>query len=91
MRAMNVMDETAPGDNAIRRSVQVRLHEAQGIDGTDLTLTVGGGVVHSWGVVHSPSGKEAARDEAEGVRGVAGVLNHLSIARIDIAPSVPGP
>jgi CBS domain-containing protein len=89
--ATATMDETAPGDNAIRRSVQVRLHEAEGIHGTDLSLTVVGGVVHLWGVVSSPSGKEAARVAAEGVRGVAGVLNHLSIARIDIAPSADGP
>jgi CBS domain-containing protein len=85
------LDETAPGDIAIRLSVQAYIAEVHGIKGADLSLTVADGVVHLWGVVSSPSGKEAARVAAEGVRGVEGVVNHLSIARIHLAPSVVRP
>ena len=73
-------DSTAPGDEAIRRSILTRLRADAGVNGDNLTLTVTDGLVHISGVVHSKSERDAARVVAEGVRGVKGVFDHLSVA-----------
>ena len=74
------LDDTAPGDDAIRRSILTRLREDAGIKGDALTLTVADGLVHFSGIVSSQSERDAARVVAEGVRGVKGVFDHLSVA-----------
>ena len=73
-------DATAPGDDAIRRSILTRLREDAGINGDELTLTVADGLVHISGAVSSHSERDAVRVVAEGVRGVKGVFDHLSLA-----------
>ncbi|MDK4741530.1 CBS domain-containing protein [Rhizobium sp. CNPSo 3464] len=70
-------DETAPGDEAIRRSILIRLNENTGLEGQDLTVTVANGVVHLWGNVSTEECRKAARVAAESVRGVAGVVDHF--------------
>ncbi|GCA52890.1 hypoxic response protein 1 [Sinorhizobium sp. KGO-5] len=74
------LDDTAPGDDAIRRSILTRLREDAGVKGDELTLTVADGLVHFSGVVSSQSERDAARVVAEGVKGVKGVFDHLSVA-----------
>lgn len=74
------LDETAPGDHSIRRSILTRLQEDTGVKRTNLTLTVTDGVVHLWGMVYSKSDRDAVRVAAEGVKGVKGVLDHLSLS-----------
>lgn len=73
-------DATAPGDDAIRRSILTRLREDAGIKGDGLTLTVADGLVHVSGAVSSQSERDAVRVVAEGVKGVKGVFDHLSLA-----------
>ena len=69
-------DATAPGDDAIL----TRLREDAGINGDELTLTVADGLVHISGAVSSHSERDAVRVVAEGVRGVKGVFDQLSLA-----------
>ncbi|MFS8115738.1 CBS domain-containing protein [Rhizobium jaguaris] len=71
-------DETASGDEAIRRSIMIRLSENTGLEGQDLTVTVANGLVHLWGNVPTEECRKAARVAAESVRGVAGVVDHFS-------------
>ena len=73
-------DATAPGDDAIRRSILTRLREDAGINVDELDLTVADGLVHVSGAVSSQSERDAVRVVAEGVRGVQGVFDHLSLA-----------
>ena len=73
-------DDTAPGDDAIRRSILTRLREDAGIKGDELALTVADGLVHLSGAVSSQSERDAVRVVAEGVRGVKGVFDHMSLA-----------
>jgi CBS domain-containing protein len=73
-------DATAPGDDAIRRSILTRLREDAGIKGDELALTVTDGLVHVSGAVSSQSERDAVRVVAEGVRGVKGFFDHLSLA-----------
>ena len=73
-------DATAPGDDAIRRSILTRLREDAGIKGGELDLTVADGLVHVSGAVSSQSERDAVRVVAEGVRGVKGFFDHLSLA-----------
>jgi CBS domain-containing protein len=72
-------DDTASGDNAIRRSILTRLRDDAGVKGNSLILTVSDGLVHFSGVVSSQSERDAARVVAEGVRGVKGVFDHLLV------------
>ncbi len=74
------LDTTAPGDDAIRRSILTRLREDAGINGDELTLTVADGMVHVSGAVSSQSKRDAVRVVAEGVRGVKGVIDNLSLS-----------
>ncbi|MFC0808630.1 CBS domain-containing protein [Ensifer sp. P24N7] len=70
-------DETAAGDEAIRRSILVRLGENTGLEELNLTVTVTEGIVHFWGKVESAACRKAARILAEGVHGVRGVVEHF--------------
>ncbi|HEV7305829.1 CBS domain-containing protein [Ensifer sp.] len=71
-------DETATGDDAIRRSILIRLGENTGLEGLDIKVAVSDGVVHLWGNVDTEDCRRAARVLAEGVRGVRGVVEHYS-------------
>ncbi|WP_184400242.1 CBS domain-containing protein [Rhizobium sp. BK650] len=70
-------DDTATGDEAIRRSILVRLGENTGLEGLDVSVTVANGVVHFWGNVETAACRRAARILAEGVNGVRGVVEHF--------------
>jgi CBS-domain-containing membrane protein len=70
-------DNMPAGDEAIRRSVLVRLGENTGLEGLDVTATVSDGVVHLWGKVETAGCRRAARLLAENVRGVRGVVEHF--------------
>lgn len=63
-------DNTATGDDAIRRSILVRLGENTGLEGSDVSVTVADGIVHFWGNIETAARRRAARILAEGVRGV---------------------
>ncbi|HEV7320708.1 MAG TPA: CBS domain-containing protein [Ensifer sp.] len=71
-------DETATGDDAIRRSILIRLGENTGLEGLDIKVAVSDGVVHLWGNVETEDCRKAARILSEGVRGVRGVVEHYS-------------
>ncbi|ACP26426.1 putative CBS domain protein [Sinorhizobium fredii NGR234] len=70
-------DETAAGDDAIRRSILVRLGENTGLEGLDVTVTVTEGIVHFWGQVDTAARRRAARIVAESVHGVRGIVEHF--------------
>ncbi|PDT43022.1 MULTISPECIES: CBS domain-containing protein [Sinorhizobium] len=70
-------DETAAGDDAIRRSILVRLGENTGLEGLDVTVTVTEGIVHFWGKVDPAACRKAAHVLAESVHGVRGVVEHF--------------
>ncbi len=70
-------DDTAAGDEAIRRSILVRLGENTGLEGLDVSVTVTDGIVHFWGNVETAACRRAARILAEGVNGVRGVVEHF--------------
>lgn len=71
--------DVAPGDSAIRRSILVRLGENTGLEAARLSVSVANGVVHLWGIVGSEIERHAARVVAEGVSGVAGLVDHLRV------------
>ncbi|ASS55562.1 CBS domain-containing protein [Rhizobium leguminosarum] len=71
-------DETAPGDEAIRRSIAIRLSENTSLLGKDMAVTVTDGVAHLWGSIDTEECKRAARVAAESVRGVTRVVEHFS-------------
>lgn len=71
-------DETAAGDEAIRRSIAIRLGENTGLEGLDVKVVVTDGIVHLWGNVETLECRKAARIVAESVRGVRGVVEHFS-------------
>lgn len=71
-------DETAAGDDAIQRSIAIRLGENTGLEGFDVKVIVADGIVHLWGNVETTECRRAARVVAESVRGVRGVVEHFS-------------
>lgn len=71
------LDGTAPGDEAISRSIAMRLKENAALEGKDVSATVTGGIVHLWGSVDSAECRNVARVVAENVRGVKGVVEHF--------------
>ncbi|WP_457584776.1 CBS domain-containing protein [Ensifer canadensis] len=73
-------DQTAAGDEAIRRSILVRLGENTGLEGLEVQIAVTDGIVHLWGNVVTAESRKAARILAENVRGVRGVVEHYSEA-----------
>jgi CBS-domain-containing membrane protein len=74
-------DDTAPGDGAIRRSILTRLSDDTGLDGSRLSVTVSNGVVRLGGSLASEDQRDAVRVIVDGVRGVAGIVDHLQIAQ----------
>lgn len=74
------LDATAPGDEAIRRSILARLDESTGLAGMNISVTVADGLVHLWGNVEGEDCRRAARVVADGVRGVKGVIEHFADA-----------
>lgn len=78
--AAKLDDDTAAGDDAIRRIILTRLQEDAGVNGDAITLTVTDGLVYFSGAVSSQSERDAVRVVAEGVRGVKGVFDHLYLA-----------
>ena len=70
-------DNTASGDEAIRRSIMTRLNEQTGLEGKAVAVTVTDGLVHLWGNVDTEHCRNAARVVAESVRGVRGVIEHF--------------
>lgn len=74
------LDDTAPGDEAIRRSIVTRLNEDIGLSSANVTVTVVDGLVHLWGTAASAASRKAACVIAEGVRDVKGVIEHFSDA-----------
>lgn len=71
-------DETAAGDEAIRRSILVRMGENTGLEALDVRVDVADGVVHLWGDVKTADCRRAARILAENVRGVRAVVEHFT-------------
>ncbi|MGI6856633.1 CBS domain-containing protein [Mesorhizobium sp. 1B3] len=74
------LDATAPGDEAIRRSILARLDESTGLARMNISVTVADGLVHLWGNVEGEDCRKAARVVADGVRGVKGVIEHFADA-----------
>lgn len=74
-------------DDAIRRSVLARIGEVAELRESDLRVIVSDGVVHLWGQLPSEPARQAARAIAEGVRGTAGVVDHVTV--VPDAPSSP--
>lgn len=74
-------DETPVGDEAIRRSIRVRLAHNAALEGLDVSFTVTAGIVHLWGKVEAEPYRKAARVVAEGVNGVRGVVEHFPETR----------
>ncbi|MBD9373064.1 CBS domain-containing protein [Rhizobium sp. ARZ01] len=72
-------DDTLVDDDAIRRSIVVRLGENTGLEGLDVTVAVTDGIVHLWGNVETTDCRRAARILAENVRGVRGVVEHFPV------------
>lgn len=72
------LDATAPGDEAIRRSILARIDETTGLTGMNISVTVLDGLVHLWGEVEGEACRRAAHVVAEGVRGVKGVVDHFT-------------
>ncbi|MEZ2128271.1 MULTISPECIES: CBS domain-containing protein [unclassified Sinorhizobium] len=71
------LDGTAPGDEAISRSIAMRLKENAALERQDVLATVTDGIVHLWGSVDSAECRNVARVVAENVRGVKGVVEHF--------------
>lgn len=79
------LDRTAAGDAAIRLGILARLREDLRLAGPIPGVEVEGGVVHLRGSVRSQAERDAVRVVVEGVRGVAGIEDHL-----DVVGVVPG-
>ena len=73
------LDQTAPGDQAIRRAVFSRLRNETGVRDWLMNITVSDGTVHLWGGVRSESERRATRVAAETVGGVRAVEDHLTL------------
>lgn len=78
------LDRTAAGDTAIRLGILARLREDIGLAGPVPSVEVEGGVVHLRGSVRSQAERDAVRVVVEGVRGVAGIEDHLDV--VGVAP-----
>lgn len=70
-------DEPLADDEAIRRSIVVRLGENTGLEGRNVVVAVTDGIVHLWGNVEIADCRRAARVLAENVGGVRGVVEHF--------------
>jgi CBS domain-containing protein len=74
-------EKIAAGDGSLEISAVARLRDAEPLFGMRPEVTVVNGVVHLWGQVRSEAERDAARVAVEGVEGIAGVEDHLSIVR----------
>lgn len=72
-------DATAPGDEAIARSIRTRLQQELGL-GEKVKVDVHAGAVHLRGCVGSEAERQAAAALAEGVQGVEGVLLDIAVS-----------
>lgn len=72
-------DAAIKGDEAIRRSVLARLGDVEELRNLRLGVIVTQGIIHLWGDVDSEPARRAACLVAEGVRGAAGVVDHLGV------------
>lgn len=88
LRAIAVARPEPPikGDDAIRRSVLARIGEVAELRDSGLGVIVSDGIVHLWGQLPSEPARQAVRAIAEGVRGTAGVVDHVTTA-----PDAPRP
>jgi CBS domain-containing protein len=77
--ATATLDNSAAGDDAIRRAVRTRIREDTGIRDSALSVTVSGGVVHLWGGLRSTAERRAAEVAANSVRGVGAVVDHTTL------------
>jgi CBS domain-containing protein len=73
------LDQSASGDEAIRRAVRTRIRHDAGVRDSTLSVTVSDGVVHLWGAVGSAAERRAAEVAAESVHGVCAVVDHTSL------------
>ena len=84
-------DQTASGDEAIRRAVETRLQADLGFFTTETGVTVSNGLVVLWGRVETEAQCEAARIAAESVRCVDGVTNNSRVMKTDDQSRTDGP
>lgn len=81
--ARQAAGEAVAEDPAIRAAVDAAIQDA-GVRSTFLSVVVAAGQVHIWGAVESDAEKQAARVAAEGVAGVKGVRDEVTV----LPPSV---
>jgi osmotically-inducible protein OsmY len=74
-------EKIAAGDSALELSAATRLRDADTVFRACPTVTVVNGVIHLWGQVGSQAERDAARVAVEGIEGINGVEDHLSIVR----------
>ncbi|HVY50674.1 MAG TPA: CBS domain-containing protein, partial [Devosia sp.] len=74
-------EKVAAGDIALEISAAARLRDAGTIFAVRPEVTVVDGVVHLWGEVRSEAERDAARVAVEGVEGINGIEDHLSVYR----------
>lgn len=72
-------EQVAAGDEAIRRAVAARLRD-QAVLPIQPTITVKDGIVHLWGSLPSEADRQAVRVIVEGIRGVGGLDDHMTVA-----------
>lgn len=72
-------DKIADNDAAVWTSAEARLREASSLFAQPPEVTVIDRVVHLWGTVRSEAEREAARVAVEGIEGLGGVENHLTV------------
>lgn len=72
-------DCTAAGDTAIHLGILARLREDLHLADPLPEVNVTGGIVHLRGAVRSQAERDAVRVVVEGVRGVAGIEDHLDV------------
>jgi CBS domain-containing protein len=77
--AASAPETIAGGDDALRISAEARLLEAGSVFAALPTITVEHGVVHLWGRIRSEAERDAARVSIEGIRGLGGIQDHLTI------------
>jgi CBS domain-containing protein len=73
-------EKVAAGDVALEICAAARLRDADSIFAVRPEVTVVNGVVHLWGEVRSEAERDAARVAIEGVEGVNGIEDHLSVS-----------
>lgn len=74
-------EKIAAGDSALEISAAARLRDASTVFGACPEVTVVNGVIHLWGQVRSEAERDAARVAVEGVEGINGIEDHLSVVR----------